>query len=94
MDTAEILYELQKKALRDERLKARFLETRKAGTPLSAFCGLCQELGYEIWPMDVIAASEESYAAMKRSTNGGGENSPVLEGEDDLYEDFFVPLER
>ncbi|MCD7883646.1 MAG: hypothetical protein LUI87_08085 [Lachnospiraceae bacterium] len=32
--------------------------------------------------MDVIAAVEESYAAMKRSTNGGGENSPMLEAED------------
>ena len=39
--------------------------------------------------MDVIVASEETYAAMKRSTNGGGENSPKLTGEDDLYEDFF-----
>ena len=26
---------------------------------------------------------------MKRSTNGGGENSPKLEGEDDFYELFF-----
>ena len=42
--------------------------------------------------MDVIAASEETYAAMKRSTNGGGENSPKLTGEDDLYEDFFAGL--
>lgn len=31
--------------------------------------------------------------AMKRSTNGGGENSPLLEGEDDPYEMFFASLE-
>ena len=29
---------------------------------------------------------------MKRSTNGGGENSPVLSGEDDFYELFFAAL--
>ncbi len=31
---------------------------------------------------------------MKRSTNGGGENSPVLKGEDDLYELFFAQLPK
>lgn len=31
-------------------------------------------------------AGEEFHAAMKRSTNGGGENSPMIEGEDDFYE--------
>ena len=44
--------------------------------------------------MDLISAGEEFYAEMKRSTNGGGENSPVLEGEDDLYEMFFASLEQ
>lgn len=29
---------------------------------------------------------------MRRSTNGGGENSPLLQGEDDLYEMFLVEL--
>ena len=89
MNTAEMLAELQKKALHDEELKRRFLKTRQEAQPLQAFCTLCRELGYEIYPMDVIVASEETYAAMKRSTNGGGENSPKLTGEDDLYEDFF-----
>ena len=94
MNISEILNRLQTQALQDDELKTRFLETRAETNPLQAFCSLCRELGFEIYPMDIIAASEESYAAMKRSTNGGGENSPVLEGEDDLYEDFFVPLER
>ena len=42
--------------------------------------------------VDVIIAGEESYAAMKRSTNGGGENAPMLEGEDDFYELFMAGL--
>lgn len=33
------------------------------------------------------------FATMKRSTNGGGENSPVLTCEDDAYELFFAGLE-
>ena len=31
---------------------------------------------------------------MKRSTNGGGGNSPKLDGEDDFYELFFAGLEQ
>ena len=60
--------------------------------PLSAFCRVCQELGYEIYEMDIICAGEEFHAAMKRSTNGGGENSPMLAGEDDFYELFMANL--
>lgn len=39
-------------------------------------------------------AGEESYAAMRRSTNGGGENSPLLAGEDDLYSMFLIELKQ
>ena len=94
MNVSEVLGTLQILAIKDEQLRERFLKTREDPYPLRAFCELCQELGYEIYPMDIIAASEETYAAMKRSTNGGGENSPVLAGEDDLYEDFFAVLYR
>ena len=78
---------------RDEKLRAELLETRKDAQPLSAFCRKCRELGYEIYDMDLITAGEEFYATMRRSTNGGGENSPMLEGEDDFYELFFAGLE-
>ena len=39
-----------------------------------------------------ICAGEEFHAAMKCSTNGGGENSPKLDYEDDFYELFFASL--
>ena len=45
-----------------------------------------------IYEMDIICAGEEFHAAMKRSTNGGGENSPMLAGEDDFYELFMANL--
>ena len=44
--------------------------------------------------MELILAGEEAYAAMRRSTNGGGENAPLLKGEDDLYEMFLIELEN
>ena len=92
MNIFEMLQELQNKALKDETLKARILATEIEKEPLEEFCKVCQQEGYEIYPMDVIIAGEESYAAMKRSTNGGGENAPMLEGEDDFYELFLAAL--
>lgn len=93
MNTIEWLDMLQQKALRDEALKEELLKTRKDSNPLASFCKKCQELGYPIYEMDLIQAGEEFYASMRRSTNGGGENSPMLEGEDDFYELFFASLE-
>lgn len=87
-----MLDELRKKALNNPDIRERLLATRNEQNPLSAFCACCRELGYEIYEMDLLTAGEEMYAAMKRSTNGGGENSPMLDGEDDYYEMFFVGL--
>lgn len=92
MNILEELDTLQKRAMQDETLKAKLLETRKAEDPYAAFCKTCRELGYEIYEMDLILAGEEFVATMKRSTNGGGENSPMLLGEDDFYEMFFDAL--
>ena len=50
--------------------------------------------GVSIYEMDLAMAGEEFYAEIKRSTNGGGENSPALEGEDDFYELFLAALEN
>lgn len=94
MEIAEMLDEIKSKALHNRELKKELLLTRKEQNPLTAFCRKCQAMGYPVYEMDIIAAGEELYAAMKRSTNGGGENSPMLEGEDDLYELFFAGLEE
>ena len=92
MDTAAILEELRARVVKKPDLRERFLKTRESPTPVSAFCKLCTELGYEIYEMDLISAGEDFYAAMRRSTNGGGENSPKLKSEDDFYELFFAGL--
>ena len=90
--TVEMLDELQTRALHEEDIRERLLATRKDSDPLGAFCRVCRELGYEIYEMDLIEAGEEFYATMKRSTNGGGENSPKLDGQDDFYEMFFAEI--
>ncbi len=92
MNIGEMLDELKTKAHRDPALRQKLLDTKQESNPLSAFCAACRELGYEIYDMDLLQAGEEAYAAMRRSTNGGGENSPLLSGEDDYYEMFFADL--
>ena len=92
MEIPEMLDTLKQKALRDPELREELLATREDAHPLTAFCAKCRELGYPMYEMDLISAGEDFYATMRRSTNGGGENSPKLEGEDDFYELFFAGL--
>ena len=92
MEIAEMLEELKRKAKEDDTIRQALLDTRKDKDPLTAFCAKCRDFGYPIYPMELIVAGEEAYAAMRRSTNGGGENSPLLKGEDDYYELFFAGL--
>ena len=94
MDILDMLDKLQRKALTDEATRQVLIETRREAEPLIAFCKAAQKLGYEINPMELIAAGEEFHALMKRSTNGGGENSPKLTAEDDFYDMFFAVLEK
>lgn len=93
MNTLELLDELQKKAMTDEKIREELLLTREEKDPLQAFCQKARSLGYELYEMELVDAGENFYAEMKRSTNGGGENSPVLEGADDFYELFFASIE-
>ena len=93
MNTLEQLDDLQRRALKDEGIRRQLLATRQEQDPLKAFCEMARKFGYELYPMELIIAGEEFHAQMKRSTNGGGENSPKLDGEDDFYELFLAALE-
>lgn len=93
-DIVGMLDEIQQKAMLDCGFRRKLLETRKRKEPLQEFCRTCRECGYEIYEMDVICVGEEFHAAMKRSTNGGGENSPKLADEDDFYELMMSSLEE
>lgn len=94
MNVVTMLDELQNKALQESEVRTLFLEAQGDSEPLTAFCQVCQKLGYELYEMDLICAGEEFHAAMKRSTNGGGENSPMLTGQDDFYELFMASIRK
>ena len=92
MEIYDTLAALREKALADRALRQRLLDTYNSTTPLSDFCKLSTEAGIPLYEMDLLSAGEDYYAAMRRSTNGGGENSPLLTGEDDYYELFIEEL--
>ena len=92
MEVYEALTLLRDKAAKDPALRNNLLETRNSRTPLSDFCRLSTQAGVELYEMGLLSAGEDYYAAMRRSTNGGGENSPLLVGEDDYYELFLEEL--
>ena len=92
MEVYEALTLLRDKAARDPAWRKSLLETRHSRTPLAEFCRISTQAGVELYEMDILSAGEDYYAAMRRSTNGGGENSPLLVGEDDYYELFLEEL--
>ena len=92
MDVYEVLMELKKMAKQDPEVRKALLNTKCSEHPVDEFCRLATEFGYPLHAMDLITVGEEDYAAMKRSTNGGGENSPMLDGEDDYYEMFLAEI--
>ena len=94
MNVADTLEALRNKAMHDPSLKKALLETRNHPNSLGEVCRISTEAGRPIYDMDIIEYGEFAYASMRRSTNGGGENSPLLDGEDDAYEIFLYELEQ
>ena len=92
MDIAGIFEELKRRAEADPAVREALLRTEEAEAPLHAFCVYAASQGLPLYEMDILQYGEESYAAMKRSTNGGGENSPLLDGQDDYYSMFMAEL--
>ena len=92
MSIADKLEILLEKAKADAELKQKLLDTRSAEDQLSEFCKIAQENGVDITVMDIVNQGEEFYAEIKRSTNGGGENSPDLEFQNDEYSIFMMRL--
>ncbi len=94
MSTEEKLEALRRAVYQDNILRERLLATESEQDALHAFCRIATEYGIPLTAMEMITSGEEAYAAMKRSTNGGGENSPLLAWEDDVYEMFIADLKR
>ena len=94
MNVLDEIERFQEAALRDSELREEIIKTKEADDPFAAFCRLARAKGFEIYDMDLIYAGEEAYAGMRRATNGGGENSPMLENEDDYYSLFMAAIEE
>jgi hypothetical protein len=93
METGEKLEQLKQLAATDGTLRQELIATRMSDKPLKSFCDIARRSGIDLYEMDMIAFGEDSYAAMRRSTNGGGENAPLLKWENDAYEMFISELE-
>ena len=83
MTVAEILDDLLDMAKADKALKEQLLETKESDNPLADFCKIATDKGLPLTVMDIVNQGEEFYAEIKRSTNGGGENSPELDFQND-----------
>ena len=92
MGVGQTLDALKAVAKNDPEKRAALLATRDMKNAVPEFCRLSTEYGCPLNAMDLIDYGESSYAAMRRSTNGGGENSPLLFYEDDAYEIFLAEL--
>ncbi|WP_026663919.1 hypothetical protein [Butyrivibrio sp. AE2015] len=93
MEITEKLDALLEKAGKDSVLKDKLLATRKSPNPIADFCDIANEYGIQINVMDIVNQGEEFYAEIKRSTNGGGENSPDLDFQNDEYSIFMMRLQ-
>ncbi len=92
MHLSNLLEEIRRRAMEDPAFRKELLFAWNGERPLVNFCRVCKEKGIEIYPMDIADADESAYAAMRRSTNGGGENSPHLTWEEDIMESFIKEL--
>lgn len=93
MDLQDTLTALRHLAQADPAVRDQLLSSRDAENSVEVFCQEASALGYPLSLAELVFAGEADYATMRRATNGGGENSPVLDGEDDYYDLFMSELE-
>ena len=94
MTTGKILEILISQAKTNPTTRQSLITAVASNCPATEIARVSTEIGYPVTAMDIVSIGEEMYGNMKRSTNGGGENSPVLEGEDDFFEIFLSELEE
>lgn len=92
LDVLDALEILRRQSQKNPDVRQKLLRTAESRNPLQEFCRAAAGLGVPMDEMDLVFAGEEDYAAIRRSTNGGGENSPLLEGSDDYYSMFMAEL--
>lgn len=93
MDLQDAIKGLRALAKADAAVRDSLLETRDLANSEEVFCEQATALGFPLDIAELAFAGEQDYATMRRATNGGGENSPVLLGEDDYYDLFMCELD-
>ena len=93
MMITDMLDKLLDMAKENPELKQALLRTRESDNPIADFCKIATDKGLPMTVMDIINQGEEFYAEIKRSTNGGGENSPDLDYQNDEYSIFMMRLQ-
>lgn len=89
----EIIFDrMEQVAAKNREFREAVLDAYDNQAPLRDFCCICRDAGIEVYPMDIVDADETAYAAMRRSTNGGGENSPHLQWEGEIFQDMMNTL--
>ena len=73
-------------------MREKLLATRNSANPIADLCAIASANGFPMTVMDIVNQGEEFYAEIKRSTNGGGENSPDLDFQNDEYSIFMMRL--
>ena len=73
MSTADILENIRHKALNDPAFRHAILKTKSSKEPISDFCKLCRENGFELYEMELITFGEAEYAAMVAAYDVSGE---------------------
>ncbi len=79
------------KAKNNTELTERIYATRNDRNPVNALCELATAEGFPITAAELLYDGEETCAAMCRSVNGGGVDTP--DGWGDVYEMFFAALD-
>lgn len=82
---------LLEKAKNDPALTNKIYATRSERNPVNSLCALATAEGFPITAAELLYGGEETCAAMCRSVNGGGVDTP--DGWDDVYEMFFAALD-
>ena len=93
MMITDMLDKLLDMAKENPELKQALLRTRESDNPIADFCKIATDKGLPMTVMDIVNQGEEFYAEIKRSTNGGGENSPDLDHQNDEYSIFMMRLQ-
>ena len=79
------------RAKNNAKLTERIYATRNDRNPVNALCELATAEGFPITAAELLYEGEGTCAAMCRSVNGGGVDTP--DGWDDVYEMFFAALD-